>query len=73
MSKELYLKIPKKINYFLNQLKDQDPFMYNFMNQVYMTIKEAEIPIEEGGSRRTASLSIRRRQYIISCRIFGTL
>ena len=48
MSKELYLKIPKKINYFLNQLKDQDPFMYNFMNQVYMTIKEAEIPIEEG-------------------------
>lgn len=49
MSKELYLKIPKKINYFLNQLKDQDPFMYNFMDQVYMTIKEAEIPIEEGG------------------------
>ena len=48
MSKELYLKIPKKINYFLNQLKDQDPFMYNFMDQVYMTIKEAEIPIEEG-------------------------
>ena len=48
MSKELYLKIPKKINYFLNQLKDQDPFMYNFMNQVYMTIKKAEIPIEEG-------------------------
>lgn len=44
MSKELYLKAPKKINYFLNQIKDQDSFLYNFMDQVYITIKDAEIP-----------------------------
>lgn len=44
MSKELYLKIPKKLKYFLNQIKDQDPFLYDYMEQVYETIKDAEIP-----------------------------
>lgn len=48
MTREHYFKIPAKINNYLKQIEIQDPFLFEFMDQVYMIIKDAKIPVATG-------------------------
>lgn len=48
MMREHYFKIPAKINCYLKQIENQDPFLFKFMDQVYIIIKDAKLPLEVG-------------------------